>query len=184
MIAGDPRIVQIDRFLSRDESYGLIARPDAYVSLHRSEGLGLGLARRWRSASRTSATAYSGNLEFMHEGNSLLVDYRLVPVMPGEYLVDDERFVWAEPDIEDRRRATMRRARRRPRAARALTAAGHTSIAHAHFTRERTATLMRERLDALGVTAAARAMPTGSLTGDASSCRTRRTARTHCSRSA
>ena len=40
---GDPRIVAIDRFLTRDESYGLIVATDAYVSLHRSEGLGLGL---------------------------------------------------------------------------------------------------------------------------------------------
>ena len=44
LVAGDPRIVQMDRFLSRDETYGLISVCDAYVSLHRSEGFGLGLA--------------------------------------------------------------------------------------------------------------------------------------------
>ena len=56
----------------------------------------------------TIATAYSGNLEFMNDGNSLLVDYKLVPVARGEYLVDDERFVWAEPDIASAARCMRR----------------------------------------------------------------------------
>ena len=45
------------------------------------------------------ATGYSGNLDFMTEGNSLLVDYRLVPIGPGAppYPADGE---WAEPDVE------------------------------------------------------------------------------------
>ena len=101
LIGDDPRIAHLDRFLTRDESYGLIDATDAYVSLHRAEGLGLGLAEAMALGKPTIATAYSGNLEFMSASNSLLVDYRLVPIAPGEYLVDDERFVWADPDIDD-----------------------------------------------------------------------------------
>ena len=108
LIGDDPRIVHLDSFLSRDEAYGLIAATDAYVSLHRAEGLGLGLAEAMALGKPVIGTGYSGNLEFMNEGNSLLVDYRIVPVAPGEYLVDDERFVWADPDI-DRRRGTCAR---------------------------------------------------------------------------
>ena len=45
------------------------------------------------------ATAYSGNLDFMTESNSLLVDYTLVPIGSdaAPYPADGE---WAEPDVE------------------------------------------------------------------------------------
>ena len=43
-IGGDPRIQVIDRAMSRDEIFGLESVIDSYVSLHRSEGFGLGLA--------------------------------------------------------------------------------------------------------------------------------------------
>ncbi|MFO1304156.1 MAG: FkbM family methyltransferase [Burkholderiales bacterium] len=148
---GDPRIVAIDRFLSREASYGLILATDAYVSLHRSEGLGLGLCEAMALGRPTIATAYSGNLEFMNASNSLLVDYRLVPVQPGEYLVDDERFVWADPDIESAARAMRTLAGDDALRAR-ITGAGQREIA-TRFTRTRTAALIRERLEALGVTA-------------------------------
>ena len=145
----DPRIVAIDRFLTRDESYGLTLATDAYVSLHRSEGLGLGLCEAMALGRPTIATAYSGNLEFMNETNSLLVDYRLVPVSRGDYLVDDERFVWAEPDIASAARC-MRLLAEDAALRERLVAAGQAEIA-TRFTRERTAALIRERLEALGV---------------------------------
>ena len=146
---GDPRIVAIDRFLTRDESYGLMLATDAYVSLHRSEGLGLGLCEAMALRRPTIATAYSGNLEFMNSTNSLLVDYRLVPVARGDYLVDDERFVWAEPDIASAARCMRTLADDAPLRER-LTEAGHKEIT-TRFTRERTAALIRERLAELRV---------------------------------
>jgi len=72
---------------------------DAYVSLHRAEGLGLGLAESMFLGKPVIGTAYSGNLEFMSPENSCLVDYRLVAIEKGQYIVDDERFRWAEPDV-------------------------------------------------------------------------------------
>ena len=148
LIAGDPRIIQIDRFLSRDETYGLIAVCDSYVSLHRAEGLGLGLAEAMYLGKPVVGTAYSGNLEFMREGNSALVDYRTVPVMPGEYLYDDPRFIWAEVDIDDAARH-LRRLADDPEWRTRLAAAGQRDI-RSHFTRERTATAMRARMVELG----------------------------------
>lgn len=56
-----------------------------YVSLHRAEGLGLGLAEAMYLGRAVISTGYSGNLEFMNENNSLLVAYGLVPVPPGNY---------------------------------------------------------------------------------------------------
>ena len=43
-------------------------------------------------------TAWSGNLDYMTEGNSLLVRYRLVPVGEDQY-PHGEGQVWAEPDL-------------------------------------------------------------------------------------
>ena len=45
------------------------------------------------------ATAWSGNLDYMTPENSLLVNYALVPVGPGEYPHWEDQF-WAEPDLD------------------------------------------------------------------------------------
>ena len=152
-IGDDARIVHLDRFLTRDESYGLIAAADAYVSLHRAEGLGLGLAEAMALGKPAMATAYSGNLEFMSESNSLLVDYRLVPIAPGEYVVDDERFVWAEPDVEMAARQ-MRALADQPALCARIGAAGRRDI-RAGFSCEGSAARLRQRLLELGMLDAA-----------------------------
>lgn len=149
LIAGDPRIVQMDRFLSRDEAYGLTSVCDAYVSLHRAEGLGLGLAEAMYLGKPVVGTAYSGNLEFMHEGNSALVGYRMVPVNAGEYLYDDPRFVWAEADVDDAARH-LRRLADDPGWRAQLAMAGQQNI-RTRFTRAHTAAAMRARMVELGV---------------------------------
>ncbi len=99
IVGGDDRIIVTDAFLSRDQVFGLESVVDAYVSLHRAEGLGLGLAESMYLGKPVIGTAYSGNLEFMDADNSCLVDYRLIPIRKGEYLYDDERFRWADPDL-------------------------------------------------------------------------------------
>lgn len=144
LIGGDPRIHHLDAFLDRDQSYGLISVSDAYVSLHRSEGLGLGLAEAMALRKPTIATGYSGNLEFMDESNSLLVAHRLVPVAPGEYLFDDPRFVWAEPDVDDAARK-MRALADDDALRERLAAAGPAAVV-ARFGGARAAALMRARL--------------------------------------
>lgn len=100
LIAGDDRIVVTDGFLSRDQVSGLQSVVDVFVSLHRAEGLGLGLAESMYQGKPVIGTGYSGNMEFMNAEVSCLVDYELVPIRKGEYLYDDERFRWAEPDPE------------------------------------------------------------------------------------
>jgi|GEM_PF-1091313 len=99
LAGGDPRIVLVNRYMSRAELIGLQSAIDCYVSLHRSEGLGLGLAECMAQGKPAIATAYSGNLEFMNSDNSLLVDYTLVPVREGEY-PDYEGQVWADASVE------------------------------------------------------------------------------------
>jgi glycosyltransferase involved in cell wall biosynthesis len=98
-IDGDDRIRLIDRFMSRDEVFGLESVVDSYVSLHRSEGFGLGLAESMFLGKPVVGTGYSGNLEFMNETNSLLVDYHLTAVGEREYPFPEGQ-VWAEPSEE------------------------------------------------------------------------------------
>ena len=71
---------------------------DAYVSLHRSEGLGLRMAEFMLLGKPVIATNYSGNVDFMNTSNSLLVDYDLVPV--GTLPPYDSEHRWAEPSLE------------------------------------------------------------------------------------
>jgi len=108
LAARDPRIVVLDRVLSNADVFGLQRVCDAYVSLHRSEGLGLGMAECMAQGKPVIATAYSGNLEFMTESNSCLVDYALVPVRPGQYIDYEPGWMWADPDVDDAARHMLR----------------------------------------------------------------------------
>ena len=74
------RIIIIDRVFTFDETISLMDACDCYISLHRSEGLGLTMAEAMLLAKPVIATRYSGNLDFMTEENSLLVDYRMVEI--------------------------------------------------------------------------------------------------------
>ena len=56
---------------------------DCYVSLHRSEGYGLTMAEAMAAAKAGHRDGLLGNMAFMHEGNSLLVPYRLTPIPAG-----------------------------------------------------------------------------------------------------
>jgi glycosyltransferase involved in cell wall biosynthesis len=106
-IAADDRIRLVDGAMPRDEVFGLESVCDSYVSLHRSEGFGLGLAESMALGKPVIGTAYSGNLEFMDETTSLLVGHGLVPVGPREYPFPDGQ-VWAEPDVEEAARHLRR----------------------------------------------------------------------------
>jgi GT2 family glycosyltransferase/glycosyltransferase involved in cell wall biosynthesis len=97
--AGDANVTLIDRVMTPDENLSLMNSCDAYVSLHRSEGLGLTMAEAMLLGKPVVATNYSGNLSFMTAENSLLVDYDLVRVGPGSPPYD-KNGRWAQPSIE------------------------------------------------------------------------------------
>jgi len=95
----DPRILFLDRQLGEEETHALLNAADCYVSLHRSEGLGLGLAESMYLGKPTIGTNYSGNVEFMNAHNSCLIDCTLVPVETGQYPHAAGQ-VWAQANIE------------------------------------------------------------------------------------
>jgi len=100
LIDGDPRIIMLDAQFTTEQVRGLFNVVDCYVSLHRSEGLGLGLAESMYLGKPVIGTAYSGNLEFMNADNSALVSYQLVPVEKHEYPFANNQ-VWAQPNVTE-----------------------------------------------------------------------------------
>lgn len=88
----------INRYFNEDEFIGLLNSIDCYVSLHRAEGFGYGLAEAMYLKKTVIATNYSGNLDFMNESNSFLVPYKLVEIEKnaGPYKKGNH---WAEADI-------------------------------------------------------------------------------------
>lgn len=92
-------ILLLEELMPRAQAYGLIAMADCFVSLHRSEGFGLGLAEAMLLGKPAIATGYSGNLDFMNRENSLLVDYKIVEIAEDRPIYTKGNF-WAEPSIE------------------------------------------------------------------------------------
>jgi glycosyltransferase involved in cell wall biosynthesis len=142
-IAKDPRIILIDRNLSRDDMLGLIRAADAYISLHRAEGFGLGMAEALSLGRIVIGTNYSGNTDFLNENTGYPVPYLLRPVQDHEYPYSRGQ-VWAEPD-EAAAVEIMRYVVANPLEARARAAAGRTLVCQ-RYSLEAVGRLMQARL--------------------------------------
>ncbi len=92
----DPRIHIIHQDIPRQQMVSLIRACDCYVSLHRSEGFGSGMAEALLFGRRVVGTNFSGNTDFLTEETGYPVEYDLVPVAPGDYSWSEGQ-VWAEP---------------------------------------------------------------------------------------
>ena len=97
--AKDKRITIIEADLDRSSILTLLACCDVYVSLHRSEGLGIGLAEALQLGLDVIATNYGGNTDFCRGPLAHPIPYHLIPVKPGEYPYY-QGMVWAEPDLD------------------------------------------------------------------------------------
>jgi glycosyltransferase involved in cell wall biosynthesis/SAM-dependent methyltransferase len=134
----------INGYVSPEEKNALMAGCDCYVSLHRSEGLGLTMAEAMAYAKPVIATGYSGNVDFMNEENSYLIPYTLVPIPKGcdPYPVGA---AWADPDLDAAAEA-MRRVYEDQDAARELGRRAREDIL-GRFSVERTAAFLAQRID-------------------------------------
>lgn len=97
LIADDKRIIVINETMNREEILGLFSVCDSFVSLHRSEGFGRGIAEAMYLGKPVIVTNYSGNVDFTNHNNACPVDYQLIPVEKGQYFFAENQ-VWAEPD--------------------------------------------------------------------------------------
>jgi glycosyltransferase involved in cell wall biosynthesis len=143
---GRPDVHVIDRSLSAEELGGLMAACDCYASLHRAEGFGLTMAEAMAMGKPVIGTRYSGNVDFMNDENSYLVDYTMGRV-GGEceiYPADGE---WAHPSIEHAAQL-LRRVRDSPQEAKARGARAKEDIARL-LSPSATGESMRRRLERL-----------------------------------
>lgn len=152
-IDGDPRITLLDRTMERREVLGLCATSDAFVSLHRAEGFGRGPAEAMALGKPVIATAYSGNMDFTKPDTAFLVDYRLIPVGPGEYPMHEGQ-VWADADIDHAARH-MRRLADNPAHGQAVGRAGQAYVRE-HFSQRAVGQRYAERLRELQLVDGAR----------------------------
>src|SRR5690606_21158491 len=124
---------------------GLIQSCDAYVSLHRSEGFGRTLAEAMLFGKPVVGTGFSGNVDFLNATTGFPVRWRKRPVKPGEYpfVSEPDAAWWAQPSIAhaaQQLRAAHDAARHRKFSRQVL------DFATAHFSPDRSGTLMLQRL--------------------------------------
>ncbi len=99
LAAESPGVRTISGPLSEAEMQSLYSIADCFLSPHRSEGFGLGIATAMYYGKPAIATRFSGNLEFMEDENSYLADFDIASVGPGNEPYDASQ-VWANPDVQ------------------------------------------------------------------------------------
>lgn len=96
-----PKVILIGDLLSKTQMLGLHLFGDCCACLHRGEGWGLPLFEAGLAGNPVVATGVGGNVEFMKEDNSYLVDSQMTFVSNMStfnpwYLGNQQ---WAEPDL-------------------------------------------------------------------------------------
>jgi len=126
-------VVFIDNYIPQSEIYGLTAACDTYISLHRGEGFGLGVAEAMSLGKPVVVTDYSSTTEFCNSENSIPVSYSMIPVPPSQIDHSFYNFVekWADADI-DAAAAALRRLHDSPALRQELGAKARKSIIE-HF---------------------------------------------------
>lgn len=144
-IIGDrPDIVLFDGDLSREQMDALFDGIDCFVSLHRSEGLGLGILEAVRRGKWVIMTDYAAPTEFRDLPGVVPIRCTLVPVATRT-TVYDGLGRWADPDITEaaEKMRSLASGRARPRASEGAEAVlgGHSSSAFGRFVRARLTSL-------------------------------------------
>jgi glycosyltransferase involved in cell wall biosynthesis len=97
----------IEEEMSSGEVASLIELCDVYVSLHRSEGFGLGIAEAMALGKPVVATDYSGNRDYLSHANGVPIPFTLREISRGDlYFNPDMTAIyraggyWAEPNLD------------------------------------------------------------------------------------
>lgn len=98
MAEDDPRITIIDHLLSDADLHQLIRSASAYVSPHRSEGLGLTVIEAMGAGVPVVSTAFGGVDAFVDPATAYSPEYRLAE-LEDDYPPYPRGFVWADPEV-------------------------------------------------------------------------------------
>ena len=90
-LAAIPGIIAVSDHFADREIDALHHLCHCFVSPHRAEGWGLGIAEAMAAGNLVVATGFSGNMDFMHAENSLALAYRLEAIRQEE--------VWLQPHL-------------------------------------------------------------------------------------
>ena len=94
----DPRIHLLEANLERDELLAIFGCSDVFLSLHRSEGFGRGLAEAFQLGLDVISTDYGGNADFCVGPLAHPVRCLEVPIPRNSYPYADGH-CWGEPDL-------------------------------------------------------------------------------------
>lgn len=92
------RFIHLSAYLPRRDVDGLTDACDVYLSLHKSEGFGIGIAEAMSLGHPAVVTDWSASTEFCKPDNSMPIPYQLVPIKPWEY--PECLKEWAEADVD------------------------------------------------------------------------------------
>ena len=126
--AQDPRMKVIEADLKRGDLLALIGSCDVFLSLHRSEGFGRGIAEAGILGLQVVTSAWGGNVDFCQGEHFHLVPCVETPIQPGAY-AQAEGHIWGEPDLSVAAQQLLHTVRRTTRAARPDSALLNLSIA-------------------------------------------------------
>lgn len=139
-------ILLIDQHLDRAGIDSLINCIDCYVSLHHSEGFGLGPAEAMSLGKPAILTNWSGNTEYMRHDNCMPVDYQL-KTLGRDYGPYEAHQYWAIPDI-NHAAAHMRTLANNPALAKTIGERGRLTI-ESEFSAQAIGTRMKKRLESI-----------------------------------
>jgi glycosyltransferase involved in cell wall biosynthesis len=91
----------LDRALDRRDLWALVRAADCFLSTHRAEGFGFGIAEAMRAARPVLATGWSGNMDFMAGEGAVALPYDLVPARDPQRTYDLPGAVWAEVRVPE-----------------------------------------------------------------------------------
>lgn len=95
----DHRIAIREGLLSRAEMIALMQEANVFLSLHRSEGFGLGCAEALVQGKIVVATDFGGTRDFISAETGYPVSFTPISLTSADYPGADGSY-WAEPDIE------------------------------------------------------------------------------------
>jgi glycosyltransferase involved in cell wall biosynthesis len=96
--AHDSRLKVIEGELNRDELLALMGACDVFLSLHRSEGFGRGIAEAGMLGLQVVTSTWGGNVDFCKGNQFHMVSCLPAVIAEGSY-VQAEGHMWGDPDL-------------------------------------------------------------------------------------